>query len=144
MPNCTSGSKITCEFRCLAPTAVREALSRLDPAGVQWVSYTCQISGATESLLLIGDDLASRLVGFLPEVDDIGGVRVLAGLYSAQLCECDVATLTGLPEEEVVSKLTRFASHGLVAHQHIYGMNYYRLDSDIARRTIGAAVERAD
>ena len=141
MPDCTSRSKITCEIRCMVPTAVEAALRRLDPAGVQWVSYTCQISGKTEAILLIGDDLASRLTGSLPEVEDVEGTKILAGLYSAELCECDVATLTGLPEEEVVSQLRRFAAIGVVAHRKIHGMNYYRLDSDTARRTLSDAIQ---
>lgn len=124
----------------MEPTAVEEASRRLDPAGVEWVSYTCQISGKTEAILLIGDDLASRLTGSLPEVEDLKGAKVLAGLYSAELCECDIATLAGLPEEEAIRQLRRFAALGVVVHRKIHGMNYYRLESDVARRTFGAAI----
>lgn len=141
MSYCESRSKITCKIRCMDPTVVEAALKRLHPAGVEWVSYTCQISGKTEAILLIGDDMASRLAGSLPEVEDANGTKVLAGLYSAELCECDVATLTRLSEEEVIRQLKRFAALGTVAHREIHGMNYYRLDSEFARRTLREAIE---
>ncbi|GAA0681562.1 hypothetical protein GCM10009104_02790 [Marinobacterium maritimum] len=123
------------------PAVVGAALKRLQPEGVEWVSYTCQISGKTESILLIGDDLASRLTGLLPEAEDANGMKVLAGLYTAELCECDVATLTRLSEEEVIRQLERFASRGTVTHRTIHGMNYYRLDSEVVRRTLKDALE---
>ena len=53
MSDCKSRSKITCEIRCMEPPVVEAALKRLQPAGVEWVSYTCQISGKTEAILLI-------------------------------------------------------------------------------------------
>lgn len=123
------------------PAAVEAALKHLDPAGLEWVSYTCQISGKTESILLIGDDMACQLTGSLPEVEDVNGTKILAGLYSAELCECDVATLTRLSEEEVIRQLQRFAALGTVARRKIHGMNYFRLDSETARRTLGDAIE---
>jgi len=141
MSDCKSRSKITCEIRCMEPAVVETALKRLQPAGVEWVSYTCQISGKTEAILLIGDDMASRLAGSLPEVEDINGMKILAGLYSAELCECDVATLTRLSEEEVIRQLERFAALGLVAHRKIHDMNYYRLDSEIVRQRLNDAIE---
>jgi len=141
MSDCKSRSKITCEIRCMEPAVVEAALKRLLPAGVEWVSYMCQISGKTEAILLIGDDMASRLAGSLPEVEDINGMKILAGLYSAELCECDVATLTRLSEEEVIRQLERFAGLGLIAHRKIHGMNYYRLESEIVRKRLSDAIE---
>lgn len=125
----------------MAPSAVEDALKRLEPAGVEWVSYTCKISEKTEAILLIGDDLASRLSVSLPEVEDVNGMKILAGLYSAELCECDVATLTRLPEEEVIRQLERFAAQGAVTHRKIHGMNYYRLESETVRQALSNAVE---
>lgn len=141
MSDCSSRSKIACEIRCMAPSAVEDALKRLEPAGVEWVSYTCKISEKTEAILLIGDDLASRLSVSLPEVEDVNGMKILAGLYSAELCECDVATLTRLPEEEVIRQLERFAAQGAVTHRKIHGMNYYRLESEAVRQALSNAVE---
>lgn len=141
MPECTSRSIITCSTRCMDSAVVEAALNRLDPAGLDWVSYTCQISGKTELALLIGDELASRLTGSLPEVEDLNGAKILAGLYSAELCECDVATLTRVSEGEVIRQLQRFAALGMVAHRKVHGMNYYRLVSETARRTLSDAIE---
>jgi len=67
-------------------------------------------------------------------------MKILAGLYSAELCECDVATLTRLSEEEVIRQLERFAALGLVVHRIIHGMNYYRLDSEIVRQRLSEAI----
>ncbi len=141
MPNCTSGSKISCEIRCMDPAAVEAATRRLDPVGVEWVSYTCQLSGKEEAILLIGEQLAARLAETLPGAKDTKGTKILAGLYSAELCECDVATLTALPEDEVVSRLRLFTALGVVAHREMHGMNYYRLKSENARRKIEAVIE---
>lgn len=140
MRDCTAGSKITCEIRCLDPAVVEAALGRLDPAGVEWVSYRCQLSGQEESILLLGDELASHLTESLPTVDDAKGAKIVAGLYSAELCECDVATFTGLPEEEVISQLRSLAARGVVTHRRIHGMNYYRLESSVVRRTIDGTI----
>jgi len=123
------------------PAAVEAALKQLHPAGVGWVPYTCQISGKTEAILLIGDDIASRMTEVLPEVEDVNGVKILAGLYSAELCECDVVTLTSLSEEEVIRQLDRFTTLGTVAHRKIHGMNYYRLDSEIVRQRLSDTIE---
>jgi hypothetical protein len=123
------------------PAAVEAASTRLDPSGVEWVSYICQLSGEKEAVLLIGNDLASRLTKSLLVAEDVDSTKILAGLYSAELCECDVATLTGLSEGEVVSRLRKFAALGVVAHRKVHAMNYYRLKSAIVRRTINNAIE---
>lgn len=140
MTNCSAKSKIACDIRCLDPAVVANAARRLDPKGVERVSYTCQLSGEKEVLLLVGDDFASRLVESLPDVDDIGCAKILAGLHSAELCECDVATLTGLPEDEVISQLSRLVKRGVVAHRKVRDMNYFRLGSDHLRQKINDAV----
>lgn len=82
------------------PAAVDEAARRLDPGGVEWVSYTCQLSGEKEAILLVGDEFASRLTELLPDVEEVECTKILAGLHSSELCECDVATLMRLPEDE--------------------------------------------
>ena len=138
-----SEAKITCRIRCMEPAVVESALKRLHPAGLEWVSYTCQISGNEESILLIGDDLASRLAESLPEVKNANETKILAGLYSAELCECDVATLTRLPDEEVLRHLQRLAALGTVAHRRLDGMNYYRLNSEDTRRRLSDTIKAA-
>lgn len=135
-------SKISCEIRCLDPAAVEAAMRLLDADGMALVPYTCQISGDREEILLLGTRLATRLAArlaeTLPEAGDAAGARILAGLYASELCECDVATLTRLPEHEVVDRLRAFSESGVLAHRMLHGMHYFRLDSDDAHRAIAA------
>ena len=53
------------------------ALRRLDLADIERVAYTCQLSGKEEEVLLVGDQLASRLAEVLPEAEDANGARIL-------------------------------------------------------------------
>ena len=85
--------------------------------------------------------MAASMMTSLPAVDSIIATKILAGLYSAELCECDVATVTGAPEHEVVDQLHSLAELGIVARRGIQGMNYYRLTSGRIRRSIKAAVD---
>ena len=144
MSDFTPNSKIMCEIRCMNPDSVKIATRKLSPSGIKWIPYTCQISGEKENLLLIGDDLASQLTPSLAEVEDANGTKILAGLYSAELCECDVATLTNLPEQEVISQLERFKSLGVVTHRIIHGMNYFRLNSKNARQIFSGLISAAN
>jgi len=121
---------------------VEVASRQLDPAGWEWLPYTCKLSGEEESILLIGNDLAMEIMKALPEEVDLTGTKILACLYSAELCECDVATATGAPEGEVISQLEKFTSTGMIEHRLIQGMNYYRLSSNDIRREIKHAVEK--
>ena len=130
--------KITCTIRCLEPATVEAAMARLDDEGVVRVPYTCKISGRSEEILLIGDILASRLAATLPEAEDAAGARMLAGLYNAELCECDVATLTGLPEDMVYERLRLYTARGLLAYRKIDGMHYFRLACLDARRAVAS------
>ena len=141
MPNCKSGLKLSCEIRCLDPAALESALRRLDPTGMERIAYTCQLSGKEEEVLLVGDQLAPRLAEALPEAEDANGARILAALCSAELCECDVATLTGLPEEKAVRRLRRFAATGLLVHRILHAMDHYKLGSATARQTIERAID---
>ena len=140
MSKCNARSKITCEIRCMDPADVEAAVRRLDRGGVEQVSYTCQLSGETETILLVGDDVASRLARTLSEVNDIAEARILAGLSSAELCECDLATLTRLPESDVISHLTRLEERGAVSRRQVQGMNYFRLKAEKLRSEIGEVV----
>ena len=122
------------------PADVEAAVKRLDRAGVERVSYTCQLSAETETILLLGDDVASRLAQSLPEINDIAEARILAGLSCAELCECDLATLTRLPESEVISRLSGLEERGAVLRRQVQGMNYFRLKAENLRRKISGFV----
>ena len=126
------------------PADVEAAVKRLDRGGVERVSYTCQLSGETETILLIGDAVASRLVQSLSEVNDIAEAKILAGLSSAELCECDIATLTRLPEGDVIAHLTRLEERGAVTRRPVQGMNYFRLGAENLRHEIGYVVEHTE
>lgn len=122
------------------PAAVEAAKGRLDDEGTVRVPYTCQISGKEEDILLLAERLAERLAAAMPEAVDAAGAKILAGLYAAELCECDVATLTGLPGDGVVDRLRAFAERGLLTHRRLHDMNYFSLTSEDARREIEAHV----
>jgi len=141
MANRKAGPKISCEIRCIDPATVEIVSRHLDTAGIEWVTYTCKLSGAEESVLLIGDKLAAEIMRSLPRVDSITATKILAALYYAELCECDVATLTRVAEHKAVTQLLKFKALGMVGHRRIQGMNYYRLTSDHVRRSINTAVE---
>lgn len=122
------------------PATVKKATAQLAFTDVTWIPYTCKISGEKENILLLGDGLASKLTTFLTESEDANGTRILAGLYSAELCECDVATLTGLPDQEVIQQLKRFETSGVITHRKLHGMNYYRLNNRNAERIFSEVV----
>ena len=138
-----SDFKFACSVRCMDPAAVRDAGLRLDPDGVEKVSYRCHLSGRQEQILLPGDNLAARLVEAAAEIGDIYDARIVAGLYSAELCECDVATLTSLAEPETVSRLSALAAKGVLSHRKLDGMNYYRVESGTLRSKIAEIVSRS-
>ncbi len=140
MTGCSSKSKITCDIRCLDAGVVKNARQHLTPAGIQWIDYVCKISGKEEKLLLVGKQLASDLADALPDAEDEEGAKILAALGYAELCECDVATLTGLPEKDVVDRLERFAATGVLVHRMLHTMNYYRLGSELVRELIAEAI----
>jgi len=144
-PNGEAEAVICCSIRCLDPAVVEQAVGRLDPLGTTRVAYTCKISGEEEELLLIGDRLAARLAEALPEAEDAGDAKILAGLWSAELCECDVATLTALQEARVVERLRTLAGQGVLGHRTIHSMSYYHLESQALRQCLDevlAAVSR--
>ena len=93
--------------------------------------------------MLIGDRLAGQLAETVAEIRDASNAKILVGLYSAELCECDVATLISLPEGEVVHRLHMLASDGVLAHRQFHEMNYYRLVSATLSRYIEAVINAA-
>ena len=132
--------KIACTIRCMDPSSVKNAMQTLDAGGIVRVPYTCQLSGNKEEILLLGDTLANAISEVVIEAEDAGDAKILAGLFSAELCECDVATLTMMPESEVVSRLQALEKNGVLSRRKIDGMNYYRLESGDVRRYIEAVL----
>jgi hypothetical protein len=68
--------KIPCEIRCMDPATVEAASRRPDPAGVEWVAYTCKFSGTKQSVLVIGDELAAGIMKSLPAVESLTGTKI--------------------------------------------------------------------
>ena len=128
--------KILCSIRCMDPCLVRDARKRLNPNSFEKVSYRCHLSGQQVQIFLIGEKLAAGLVEVAAEIGEFSDARIVAGLYSAELCECDVATLTSLPETESVKRLRMLSENGALSHRELNGMNYYRLESASLRKTI--------
>ena len=134
--------KISCAVRCLDPAVVQDAMQTLEPDKFVRVPYTCKLSGQEEELFFIGDVFASSLVEAAGEIGDTGDAKILAGLYATDLCECDVATLTSLPEYEVIQRLQALAGKGVLLHREINDMSYYHLESDVVRNKIRALIEQ--
>ena len=124
------------------PSSVKNAMQRLDTGGIVRVPYTCQLSGNEEEILLLGDTLAAEISEVVEQAEDAGDAKILAGLFSAELCECDVATLTTLQENDVLRRLRALESAGVLSRRKIDGMNYYRLESESVRRNIEAVLNR--
>jgi hypothetical protein len=124
------------------PASVKDAMQRLEPDGYRHIACTCPLSGIQEAILLVGNQLAAQLAVAMAGADDVGDAKILVGLYSAELCECDVATLTSLPEREVVERLRKLTKAGTLSHRMLQGMNYFSLESQESRRIIGAVLQR--
>jgi len=122
--------KITCKVRCLEPATVCSAKEQMAGAAIGKVPFTCKVSGKREDILLLSDEGAECLAS-LP--DALGGSpltqKIVYALYGAELCECDIATLTERNEREVLDELARLRSAGIVKCRKIDGMTYYTLGS---------------
>lgn len=117
--------KISCEVRCLEQGTVRTAKEEMKGASVGKVPFVCKLSGKTEDILLLSDESAQRLAS-MP--DAIGGPltqKILCAILGAELCECDIATLTEGEEGKVLDELERLRSAGIVKCREIEGMKYY-------------------
>ena len=141
MSSCGTESVIECGIRCVDPRDVEQAMTGLDPGGQTRVAYVCKLSGAREEILVVGSELAERLADAMPDADDPDDAKILAALSDAELCECDVATVTGLSESDVLRRLRRLCGGGVLGHRKLDRMNYYRLQSEFARQSIAEALE---
>ncbi|MEA5376654.1 MULTISPECIES: helix-turn-helix domain-containing protein [Vibrio harveyi group] len=119
--------KIRCEIRCLEPATVRAAKRAMMGAVISKVPFVCKVSGQKEENLLLSDDRAQYLAA-LP--DALGGPltqKILYAILGAELCECDIVTLTDDDEGRVLNELERLRINGIVTCRAIEGMTYYSL-----------------
>lgn len=122
-----ASKKITCEVRCLEPGTLRAAKQEMKGAVIGKVPFVCKLSGKTENILLLSNYGAQRLAS-VP--DKIGGPLTQKTVYAilgAELCECDIATLTEGEDGQVLDELDRLRSAGIVKCREIEGMTYYAL-----------------
>lgn len=121
--------KVSCEVRCLEQETVRTAKEEMKGAAIGKVPFVCKLSGQKEDILLLSDESAQRLAS-MP--DAIGGAltqKIICAIFGAELCECDIATLTEGEEGQVMDELERLRSAGIVKCREIEGMKYYALAS---------------
>jgi len=118
---------ITCRIRCLEAETVRAAKGEMKGAAVGRVPFVCTLSGKKEEILLISDDAARRLATLIPSLGGPLAQKIAASILGAELCECDIATLTESDEGRVLDELERLESIGVARSRKIEGMTYYAL-----------------
>ena len=128
--------KITCEIRCLETETVRAAKEEMKGAPVGKVPFLCKLSGKKEDILLISDDSAKRLAALMPSIGGALAQKIAAALCGAELCECDIATLTESNEGRVLDELERLRSIDVVQLREIDGMNYFSLKNTETREML--------
>jgi ArsR family transcriptional regulator, lead/cadmium/zinc/bismuth-responsive transcriptional repressor len=141
-PEAPAPGAIACTIRCLRPDDVARARAALGAAPSARVPYVCALSGQRESVLLLAPERARALVGSHPALDGPRNVTICSALADAELCVCDVATLAGGSEVDVVRALADLEARGVIARRRRAGMDYYRLtDPAVAARLAGPVTE---
>ena len=102
--------------------AARVALSDFDAVRVP---YICQLSGASEEILLISRYAAERMVVATKGAIDIDEARVLALVHIAKLCLTDIADLLHLPAHIAANILESLEDRGHAFSHTIEGVTCY-------------------
>lgn len=131
---------ITCRIRCLEPETVRAAKGEMEGAAVGNVPFVCTLSGKKEEILLVSDDAAKRLSDLLPSIGGPLVQKIAAAILGAELCECDIATLTEADEGRVLDALERLRAAGAAKSREIEGMTYYSLADGEMRDLLNARI----
>lgn len=131
---------ITCRIRCLDPETVRAAKAEMKGAAVGKVPFVCSLSGKQEAILLVSDDAARRLSALVPSLGGPLAQKIAAAILGAELCECDIATLTECDEGRVLDELDRLRSIGAARSRKIEGMKYYSLAGGEMRDLLNARI----
>ena len=126
--------KISCSVRCLSEIEVEKARQSLAGLEALLVPYTCKVSGKTEEILLVSDAAAENLAAALGHFGGDMAVKIFASVVSTELCECDIATLVGGDEKEVLAEIDRLEAGGFLFKQEIDGMNYFGAGNPPLRR----------
>ena len=117
--------KVCCNIRCLDQATVEAARAGLSAAPVSAVPYVCKISGQQEEVFLVSSEIAQTVSSRVAALRDPLDVLLVVATLRTQLCECDLATLAEHHESEVLTRLDRLESAGVLARSLIHGMNYY-------------------
>lgn len=136
--------RIACTIRCLRPEDVESARRALSGAPSARVPYVCRVSGRREAVRLVAPDRAAALAAGDPELPDPLAATLACALLETELCECDLATVAGRPEGEVLGALADLEARGVVAWRRVDSMRYFRLaDPALAARLAAAAGDAA-
>ena len=102
-----------------------QARAGMDESGVAAVPYRCKLTGRTEELFLISDSAAEELAGTLGHFGGALAVKMFAAVLRTDLCECDIATLVGGEDQQVLTELDRLERQGFLVRRVVDGMDYY-------------------
>lgn len=109
--------------------AARVALSDFDAVRVP---YICQLSGASEEILLISRYAAERMVVATKGAVDTNEARVLALVHIAKLCITDIAELLHMPTHMAANILNDLENRGHAFSHNIDGVTcYIQTDDDV-------------
>lgn len=124
---------IACTIRCLEKSDVARAKQAATGKPFAMVSFVCRLSGQQEQVVLLSEASATALAQSMTPLSEPDSLRLLCALASAELCECDIATLVERDESDVVADLERLRAAGLLSERYVEGMRYYAL-ADVAMR----------
>lgn len=117
--------KVTCSVRCLSAEDVARAREELGDGPAVLLPYTCKVTGETEEILLLSEKTAEDLAETMGYFDLPETVAIFAAVSTTELCECDIATLIGGDEGDVLAEIERMAAGGFLVSREIGGMAYF-------------------
>ncbi len=124
---------IACTMPCLETSDVAQAKQAATGKPFAMVSFVCRLSGQQEQVVLLSEAGATALAQSMGSLTDPASLRILCALASAELCECDIATLVERNQSDVFADLERLRAIGLLSVRDVEGMKYYAL-ADTAMR----------
>ncbi|HEY9080329.1 hypothetical protein [Magnetovibrio sp.] len=110
---------------CLDEITRRAARVALAGNDAVRVPYICQLSGASEEILLISRYAAERMVVATHGAIDIDEARVLAMVHIAKLCEQDIGELLHMSGTKAANILKDLMARNLAFAHTINGVTCY-------------------
>ena len=112
-------------MHCLDEITRRAARVALAGNDAVRVPYICQLSGASEEILLISRYAAERMVVATRGIIDIDEARVLAMVHIAKLCENDIGELLHMSGTKAATILQGLMARELAFSHNINGVTCY-------------------